>query len=304
MAQMGFFWWRIISILRGDKQGTRAGLQGRIRSGPGAGMDAAKSTTSMNPLSSLNVKIYADGADKAGMLELNGNPLVQGLTTDPSLMRRAGVTDYEAFAREVLEVVRAKPISFGVLGGDFAEMRRQALKMRDWQSNVYVNIPVLNPAGESSVELIRDLARDGVKLNVTAILSERQIEAVAGALEPGVPAVVSVLAGRIADTGRDPMPVMQAAHGLLSRQPKAELLWASVREVFNIFQADDARVHIVTVPHDILHKAIGMCGRDPDALSLDTVQMFDRDAKAAGFTLSTGPQELAEVVAAALKQAA
>lgn len=258
----------------------------------------------MNSLSSLNVKIYADGADKAGMLELYRNPLIQGMTTNPTLMKKAGISDYETFAKDVLETVRSKPISFEVFADDFAEMRRQALKMRDWQNNVYVKIPVMNPAGESSVELIKDLARDGVKLNVTAILSERQIEAVAGALEASVPSVVSVFAGRIADTGRDPMPIMHAAHEILRGQPKAELLWASVREVFNIFQADDARVHIVTVPHDILHKAISMCGRDLDALSLDTVQMFDRDAKAAGFTLRTDRQELAEVVAAALKQAA
>jgi transaldolase len=258
----------------------------------------------MNSLSALNIKIYADGADKAGMLDLYRNPLIQGMTTNPTLMKKAGITDYEAFAKDVLQTVTTKPISFEVFADDFAEMRRQALKMRDWQDNVYVKIPVLNPAGESSVELIRDLAADGVKLNVTAILSEKQIEQVAGALEASVPSVVSVFAGRIADTGRDPMPMMRAAHEILRNQPKAELLWASVREVYNIFQADEARVHIVTVPHDILHKAISMCGRDLDALSLDTVQMFDRDAKAAGFTLSTGPQELAEMVAAVMKKAA
>jgi transaldolase len=219
-------------------------------------------------------------------------------------MKKAGITDYEAFAKDVLETVKTKPISFEVFADDFAEMRRQALKIRDWQENVYVKIPVLNPAGESSMGLIRDLAKEGVKLNVTAILSERQIEQVAAALEPRVPSVVSVFAGRIADTGRDPMPIMQAAHTILHHQPKAELLWASVREVYNIFQAEEVRAHIVTVGHDILHKAISMCGRDLDALSLDTVQMFDRDAKAAGFTLETGTQQLAETVAAAMKSAA
>jgi len=258
----------------------------------------------MNSLSALNIKIYADGADKAGMLDLYRNPLIQGMTTNPTLMKKAGISDYEAFARDVLQTVKTKPISFEVFADDFVEMRRQALKMRDWQDNVYVKIPVLSPAGASSVELIRDLACDGVKLNVTAILSERQIEQVAGALEASVPSVVSIFAGRIADTGRDPMPMMRVAHEILRGQPKAELLWASVREVYNIFQADEARVHIVTVPHDILHKAIAMCGRDLDALSLDTVQMFDRDAKAAGFTLATGPQVLAEAVAAALQKAA
>jgi transaldolase len=258
----------------------------------------------MNSLSALNVKIYADGADKAGMLDLYRNPLIQGMTTNPTLMKKAGITDYEAFAKDVLQTVKSKPISFEVFADDFKEMRRQALRIRDWQENVYVKIPVLNPAGESSMDLIRDLAQEGVKLNVTAILSEKQIEQVAAALEPGVASVVSVFAGRIADTGRDPMPIMRAAHEILRGQPKAELLWASVREVYNIFQSEEARVHIVTVPHDILHKAISMCGRDLDALSLDTVQMFDRDAKAAGFTLATGRQEVGELVAAVIKKAA
>ena len=258
----------------------------------------------MNSLSSLNIKIYADGADKAGMLDLYANPLIQGMTTNPTLMKKAGISDYEAFAKDILQTVKSKPISFEVFADDFAEMRRQALMMRDWQENVYVKIPVLSPAGESSVDLIRDLSSQGVKLNVTAILSEKQIADVASALNPSVPSVVSIFAGRIADTGRDPMPIMRASHELLRAQPKAEILWASVREVFNIFQADEAGVHIVTVPHDILHKAIAMCGRDLDALSLDTVQMFDRDAKAAGFTLATGPQVPAEAVTAALRKAA
>ena len=258
----------------------------------------------MNSLSTLNVKIYADGADKAGMLELYRNPLIQGMTTNPTLMKKAGITDYEAFAKDVLQTVTTKPISFEVFADDFKEMRRQALWIRDWQNNVYVKIPIMNPAGESSVDLIRELSLQGVKLNVTAILTERQIEQVAAALAPSVPSVVSVFAGRIADTGRDPMPIMRTAHELLREQPKAELLWASVREVYNIFQADEARVHIVTVPHDILHKAISMCGKDLDDLSLDTVCMFDRDAKSAGFTLSTDREELAEAVAAAMRRAA
>jgi len=252
----------------------------------------------MNSLSALNVKIYADGADKAGMLDLYRNPLIQGMTTNPTLMKKAGITDYETFAKDVLETVKSKPISFEVFADEFSEMRRQALRIRDWQDNVYVKIPVMSPAGASSMDLIRDLASEGVKLNVTAILTERQVEQVAAALEASVPSVVSVFAGRIADTGRDPMPIMRASHELLRNQPKAELLWASVREVYNIFQADEVRAHIVTVPHDILHKAISMCGKDLDALSLDTVQMFDRDAKAAGFTLATGTPELAGAVAA------
>jgi transaldolase len=223
------------------------------------------------------------------MLDLYRNPLIQGMTTNPTLMKKAGIANYEAFARDVLETVTDKPISFEVFADEFSEMRRQALRIRDWQANVYVKIPVLSPRGESSVELIRDLALDGVKLNVTAILSEAQVAAVAGALVAEVPSVVSIFAGRIADTGRDPLPIVEAAHGLLAAQPRAEILWASVREVFNIYQAAGARAHIVTVPHDLLRKAIEMAGRDLDALSLDTVQMFDRDAKAAGFTLATEP---------------
>lgn len=256
----------------------------------------------MTSLRTLKTKIYADGADKAGMLDLYANPLIQGMTTNPTLMKKAGIADYEAFARDVLQTVRQKPISFEVFADDFAEMRRQALRMRDWQENVYVKIPVLSPAGESAAGLIHDLAMDGVRLNVTAILSERQIEQVAGALVAEVPSVVSIFAGRIADTGRDPLPIVQASHTILCGLPRAEVLWASVREVLNIFQADQAGAHIVTVPHDILHKAIAMCGRDLDELSLDTVRMFDRDAKAAGYTLATGPAAPRE--AAPLRQAA
>ena len=256
----------------------------------------------MTSLNTLKTKIFADGADKAGMLDLYANPLIQGMTTNPTLMKKAGITDYEAFAKDVLRTVTRKPISFEVFADDFAEMRRQALRMRDWQENVYVKIPVLSPAGESAMGLIHDLAMDGVKLNVTAILSERQIEQVAGALVAEVPSVVSIFAGRIADTGRDPMPIVRASHVILSGLPQAEVLWASVREVFNIFQADEAGAHIVTVPHDILHKAIAMSGRDLDDLSLDTVRMFDRDAKAAGYTLATSPAAPAE--AAPLRRAA
>jgi transaldolase len=258
----------------------------------------------MNSLAALTTKIYADGADKAGMLELYRNPLIHGMTTNPTLMKKAGITDYEAFAKDVLQTVTSKPISFEVFADDFTQMRRQALRMRDWQENVYVKIPVLNPAGESSVNLIRDLTKEGVKLNVTAILSERQVEQVAGALEPEVPSVVSIFAGRIADTGRDPMPVMRASHAILYSQPRAEILWASVREVFNIFQANEARAHIVTVPHDIFHKALAMCGRDLDELSLDTVKMFDRDGKAAGYTLPTTPSLPARVPVLPLRKAA
>ncbi len=239
----------------------------------------------MKALTNLTTKIYADGADKAGMLELYRNPLIKGLTTNPTLMRKAGISDYEGFARDLLQSVTEKPVSFEVFADEFEEMREQALRIRDWGRNVYVKIPVLNPRGESSIPLIRDLARDGVRLNITAIMTERQASEVIGVLERDVPAVVSIFAGRVSDTGRDPMATMRSARRMLDHLPHAELLWASVREVFNIFQADDAGCHIVTVPHDILRKAIEMCGRDLDELSLDTVRMFDRDAKSAGFTL-------------------
>jgi len=238
-----------------------------------------------NPLQQLQVRIFADGADKAGMLNLNANPLIQGMTTNPTLMRKAGIKDYEAFARDILQSVTAKPISFEVFSDEFPEMRRQALKIASWQKNVYVKIPITNTRGESSLPLIAELGREGVQLNITAILTLAQVRGVSDALNPAVPSVVSVFAGRIADTGVDPEPMMRASLALLDRQPKAELLWASVREVLNIFQADACGCHIVTVPHDILAKALKMAGTDLAALSLDTVKMFAADAQAAGFSV-------------------
>jgi transaldolase len=200
-------------------------------------------------------------------------------------MRKVGVKDYEAFARSVLESVTDKPISFEVFSDEFPEMRRQALKIRDWQDNVYVKIPITNTKAESALALIAELAGEGVKLNVTAILTLEQVNGVAGALRPEVPAVVSVFAGRIADTGVDPMPLMKESLSLVRSLPHAELLWASVREVLNIFQAADCGCHIVTVPHDILAKASKLGGMDLGELSLDTVRMFYQDAMAAGFRL-------------------
>jgi transaldolase len=236
-------------------------------------------------LASLRVRIFADGADKTGILSLYSNPLIKGLTTNPTLMRKAGIQDYEGFARDVLQTVTDKPISFEVFSDEFPEMRRQALKIASWQKNVYVKIPITNTRGESALPLVRDLARDGVQLNLTALLTLDQVKGVADALNPAVPSVVSVFAGRIADTGIDPVPAMKESLRILQGQPKAELLWASVREVLNIFQADDCGCHIVTVPHDILNKAIKLTGTDLTALSLDTVKMFANDATAAGFTL-------------------
>jgi transaldolase len=236
-------------------------------------------------LEALPVKIFADGADLEGIIDLYRKPFIQGLTTNPTLMRKVGISDYEVFARSVLESVTDKPISFEVFSDEFPEMRRQALKIRDWQDNVYVKIPITNTKAESALPLIADLAGEGVKLNVTAILTLDQVKGVAGALRSEVPAVVSVFAGRVADTGVDPVPLMKDSLNLVRALPKAELLWASVREVLNIFQAADCGCHIVTVPHDILAKAIKLGGTDLSELSLDTVRMFYQDAAAAGFRL-------------------
>ena len=239
----------------------------------------------MKTLKDLKVKLFADGADKAGMLQLNANPLIQGMTTNPTLMRKAGIHDYEPFAREILQHITEKPISFEVFSDEFPEMRQQALKIKDWAKNVYVKIPITNTRDESSLALVRELASEGVKLNVTAILTLEQVKGVAQALNAKVPAVVSVFAGRIADTGVDPMPQMHESKKILAGLPQAELLWASVREVLNIFQADDCGCAIVTVPHDILTKAMKMTGMDLKKLSLDTVKMFASDAQAAGFSV-------------------
>jgi transaldolase len=239
----------------------------------------------MNTLEDLKIKIFADGADKQGMLQLNANPLIKGMTTNPTLMRKAGLTDFEAFAKDILQSITAKPISFEVFSDEFPEMRRQALKINGWAKNIYVKIPITNTRGESSLSLVRDLAREGVKLNVTAILTLEQVAGVAKALNPKVSAIVSVFAGRIADTGVDPMSHMREAKKKLTGLPQAELLWASVREVLNIFQAQECGCEIVTVPHDILAKAMKLVGIGLKEMSLDTVKMFAADAKAAGFSL-------------------
>ncbi|MGA3282976.1 MAG: transaldolase [Verrucomicrobiota bacterium] len=239
----------------------------------------------MSTLKDLKIKIFADGADKAGMLQLNANPLIQGMTTNPTLMRKAGLTDFEAFAKDILQGITVKPISFEVFSDEFPEMRRQALKINNWAKNVYVKIPITNTRGESSLALVRDLAYEGVKVNVTAMLTQEQVAGVAQALNPKVPAIVSVFAGRIADTGVDPMPHLREAKKKLAGLPQAELLWASVREVLNIFQADACGCDIVTVPHDILNKALKLAGIGLKEMSLDTVKMFAGDAKAAGFSL-------------------
>ena len=239
----------------------------------------------MQSLDSLQIQIFADGADLAGMIEMAAKPYIAGLTTNPTLMRKAGITDYRAFALDVLAAIPNKPISFEVFSDDFSEMESQAYEIASWGKNVFVKIPVTNTRAESTVPLIRELAAEGMKLNVTAIATPEQVDAVAAALHPKTPAVVSIVAGRIADSGVDPMPHMRASKQKLAALPQAELLWASVREVLNIFQADECGCDIVTVQHDILTKAQRLVGAELKDLSLDTVKMFATDAAAAGFAL-------------------
>lgn len=236
-------------------------------------------------LPNLQIHLYADGADIQDMVTARKADVVKGFTTNPTLMRKAGLSDYEAFARQALEAIPDRPISFEVFADAFDEMERQARKIAAWGSQVFVKIPITDMKGESSLPLIHRLAEDGVQLNVTAILTVAQVRGVAASLCPGVPAVVSVFAGRIADTGRDPEPIMRASKALLADLPKARLLWASSREVFNIFQADACGCDIITVTSDLLKKLSSMCGKNLEELSLDTVRMFDADAKAAGFKL-------------------
>ncbi len=239
----------------------------------------------MSDLHKLSTHIYADGANKESLLKLYADPLIKGLTTNPTLMHKAGITDFEAFAKDILLIVKDKPISFEIFGNTFPEMIRQAKKIAAWQSNVYVKIPVTDVEGQSSASVIEELSKEGIKLNVTAILTLGQVECVLAALHPDVPAIISIFAGRIADTGCDPEPLFLAAKKLIKDRPSLQLLWGSVREVFNIVQADRCGCDIVTVPHDILAKALKMTGMDLAQLSIETVQMFHDDARKAGFHL-------------------
>lgn len=232
----------------------------------------------------FKIKLFADGANLDDMLAAYHGGVVQGFTTNPTLMRRAGVIDYEAFAREVLEIISDRPISFEVFADDFETMHRQALKINTWGENVYVKIPVTNTKAESSVSLIKRLVGDGIKLNVTAILTLEQVQLVNQVLSPNVPSVVSVFAGRIADTGIDPVPLMTAAAQMLKAESKAELLWASPREVLNVYQAEECGCAIITATGDILKK-LSMRDKNLTDLSRETVQMFYDDACKAGFQI-------------------
>ncbi len=238
----------------------------------------------MKRVDQLSVKIFADGADLAGMLELYRQPYIKGFTTNPTLMRKAGITDYRGFAKEVLAAIPDRPISFEVFSDEFSEMERQAQEIASWGENVYVKIPVTNTKGESAADLVRQLSHAGVKLNVTALLSLAQVRDIVAAVAGGAPSCISVFAGRVADTGYDPVPLMTAAVEMLKVAPTAELIWASPRELLNIFQADAIGCHIITVTHDILKK-LSNVGRDLEDYSLDTVKMFHTDATQAGFVL-------------------
>ena len=238
----------------------------------------------MKKVEELAVKVFADGADLAGMLEMYAKPFIKGFTTNPTSMRRAGVDDYRVFARQVLRAIPDRPISFEVLSDEFDEMERQAEEIAGWGRNVYVKVPVTNTRREPAYELVGRLARRGVKVNVTAVLTLDQVRKVVERLDPDTPSYVSVFAGRIADTGRDPVPLMAEALSVLKVRPRAELIWASPRELLNIFQADEIGCHVITVTNDILVR-LPRVGYDLDDYSLDTVRMFRSDAVAAGYRL-------------------
>ena len=239
----------------------------------------------MNNIKKLNIKLFADGADLAGIKEMAANSLIKGFTTNPTLMRKAGVADYKAFALGALNIIGDRPISFEVFADDFVEMEKQAREIATWGKNVNVKIPVTNTKGEFSGPLIERLSLAGIQLNVTAVMTPEQVRAVTECLSPETPAIISVFAGRIADTGRDPMPIMAEAVRIMKAKPKAELIWASPRELLNVFQADSVGCHIITATNDILKK-LSLVGKDLGDYSLDTVKMFYNDAQAAGYNIA------------------
>jgi transaldolase len=238
----------------------------------------------MKSVLDLRVKIFADGADMAGMLEMYAKPHIKGFTTNPTLMHKAGVTDYREFAKSILRAIPDRPISFEVFSDEFDDMERQAREIATWGSNVYVKIPITNTRAESSHALVRRLSHAGVKVNVTALTTVAQVRTAVEAVNGGVPSSISVFAGRIADTGRDPVPIMAECVDIVNRVPGAELIWASPRELLNVFQADQIGCHVITVTNDILRK-LPLVGKDLTEFSLETVKMFHNDARKAGFSL-------------------
>ena len=236
-------------------------------------------------ISNLKIKLFADGADLAGIKEMYQNPFIKGFTTNPTLMRKAGIQDYKAFAYQVIQAIPDRPISFEVFADEFYEMERQALEIASWGKNVSVKIPVTNTRKEFAGPLIERLSNVGVALNVTALTTLEQVRSVTAYLAPNVPAIISVFAGRIADTGQDPVPLMAEAVKIMRDKPKAELIWASPRELLNIFQAESVGCHIITATNDILKK-LSLVDKDLDQYSLETVQMFYKDAQAAGYKIA------------------
>ena len=244
----------------------------------------------MKSVSELRVQVFADGADKASMPDLYRQPYIKGFTTNPTLMRKAGITDYERFALDILQHIPDRPISFEVFADDEPEMERQARKIARWANNVYVKIPVTNTRSEPMYDLIRRLGADGIQVNATALLALDQVRHVAKALQGGAPSYISVFAGRVADTGRDPIPLMKSALELMAPEPNCQLVWASPRELLNIFQADEIGCHIITVTSDVLKK-VSLVGKDLHEFSLETVRMFHDDAAHSGYTLELTPEE-------------
>jgi len=238
----------------------------------------------MIQVSDLKVQIFADGADKAGMLEMYAKPYIKGFTTNPTLMRKAGIAGYESFARDILDAIPDRPISFEVFADEFAEMERQARNITTWGKHVSVKIPITNTRRESSIPLVRKLSHDGIALNVTAMFTLDQVRAVVDAVRGAAPCYVSVFAGRVADTGVDPVPLMAEAVAELRAAPNTQLIWASPRELLNIFQANTIGCHVITVTNDILNK-LSLVGKDLTGYSLETVKMFYEDGKAAGYVL-------------------
>jgi len=231
------------------------------------------------------IKLYSDGADRTSLMEMNHNPLISGMTTNPSLMKKAGVTDYAPYCKEILTQIKEKPISFEVFADDASEMRRQALEIATWGNNVYVKIPVMNTKGATTLELVRELSQKGIKLNITAIFTAEQSWQTCQALKGGAPSIVSLFAGRIADSGHDPLPFVHASKAACDwAGPSVELLWASTREVYNIYQAMEAGCHIITSPPDVIKKLSGL-GKTPYELSLETIRTFKSDSDSAGFKL-------------------
>jgi len=269
----------------------------RIMSACGNPVNKIDEGSQMTSTTGLKVKLFADGADKAGMLEMYKDPLIQGFTTNPTLMKKAGITDYKAFALTILKSIQDRPISFEVFADEFEEMRVQALEIASWGSNVYVKIPVTNSKGVSTSKLVHDLAHAGVRQNITALMTLDQVREVTAALAHGPSAYISIFAGRIADTGVDPISIMRTAVEIMQPYPQLELIWASPRELLNVFQANDIGCHIITATNDIIKK-MSLVGKDLLEYSLETVKMFRSDAVSAGFKLHIGATQEAEAAEA------